>query len=289
MFLFVVSFFLVPGWAILFQVCGSLWIRSVWPLHSWVDPAGPLPAYVTVAAFWVALVLQARYYLGLAEEAGSFSAFGHWSVRRSCTVFGLVNSAAWGAYAFLLNLVLAATSVEPSSEPLALETFAEFQIVITATLAFAIAVPNYGHLPVTWMMRQIGSMSSWWRAWRDHRFLGKELGAPGVGAQPRRRRTKRTPIGPSEPVDFPSDTAGFWLASAAGLGEELKALSKPRVVVEQDKCSVCGRSVSVGERVLRCPRCSARAHERHFLKWLRDNAGCPRCRTPLSPYDLVED
>jgi len=60
------------------------------------------------------------------------------------------------------------------------------------------------------------------------------------------------------------------------------------VAADQEECIVCGKGLAAGEKVLQCPHCSARAHERNFLKRLRDNSTCPNCRVPLSPYDLVE-
>jgi hypothetical protein len=305
MFLFVVSFFLVPGWVILFELGGSLWIKSAWPLHSWVDPAYPTAVYVTVAAFWAALVLQARDYLGLAEQTGSSSAFGHWSVERSCTVFGLVNFAAWIVYVFLLNLVLAATSLELWSEPLAWEPFAELQIAISVTLAFAIAVPNYGYLVLA-SAKQVGSsLKRGLTDERDRRLLGKHAGRRDVGVKPLRPETGRSFRAPSSvipvqsalgskgtagrPLPTPGFSPDYWFQNRGAFPGSVTGMPQPMVAASQEECIVCGKGLAAGEKVLQCPHCSARAHERHFLKWLRHNAGCPRCRTPLSPYDLVEN
>jgi endogenous inhibitor of DNA gyrase (YacG/DUF329 family) len=300
--LYPVSNFAVTGWVFLFQIWGLLWIQSLWPLHSWVEPLGMLPAYVSVAAFWVALVLQTRRFLGLAEGTEIPTERRHWSVRLSCTVFGFTSFVAWRAHTFMFNLVLAATSVDSFSTPLLLALFAGQQLVITAVVGLAIAVPNYGHLPVTWIRRLTGTVSSWWTELHDHRLLGKRSEAHGVGAKPRRRETGRSFRAPSSisPVYSTQGDPGYtihsptsllfplWMPSGGQFPGSVPQTSEPMVTVDQGECSICGKNLAAEAQVLRCPYCSARAHQRHFLKWLRENVHCPRCRKPLTPYDLVE-
>jgi hypothetical protein len=304
LFLYPASYVLLTGWLILFEVWGLAWMRSLNPTYSWVEPLAMLPAYISVAAFWLALVLETRNHLGLAEESGTSPRSKHWSVPLSCAVFGTASLAAWRVNTIIFNLELAAAFIAPSSASVLPALFGEQVIVVITVLGLVIAVPNYGRLALSAVKRLAHSLNARWRAWRDYRSLGKEAAARKVVKKSGRPETGRSFTVPSDllpayntqgvstlypaPLSTTPFSSDYWFPSKGPLPGSVRGMPQPMVTDSRGECSICGKGLGAEEKVLRCPRCGASAHERHFLKWLRDHAHCPRCHKPLTPYDLVE-
>lgn len=56
-----------------------------------------------------------------------------------------------------------------------------------------------------------------------------------------------------------------------------------------NRCSVCNRSIILGDLTAECPYCGAQSHRDHLLEWIKVKGHCPHCNKKLSKKDIPKN
>mgnify|MGYP000100088845 CR=1 FL=1 len=94
-------------------------------------------------------------------------------------------------------------------------------------------------------------------------------------------------------LDFTSQVFAYEPPGALFLcphcGAELKKDAKfcPKCLNDVYKCSICFRFIK-NDELVKCPKCDAPAHERHFLEWVKKTGSCPVCQNKLYEQEVAK-
>jgi len=63
------------------------------------------------------------------------------------------------------------------------------------------------------------------------------------------------------------------------------AIYKYEHSMKEKSCAICGLELLENAPVIKCLKCEKIFHEKHFIKWLRENDCCPNCKNLILPFD----